>query len=867
MSLRDLDIDIKLDVDTRELLYANSAVEFFKENINSIKDELDIQFNINDSDAMREIRELQNEIQNLNRSNVDIDIRADYDQTLAQLRTIENRVNDLDHEDIFIDTDIRDATADILALRQHLRLLEMQAGRVDIDLDTVGAHAQLALLQAQINGIRGPNLGGASGGISSFFSADSLDPRGMAAGLLIKLGAITALMPLLPAIASTANVAIGAVGALGVAIGTLSMGALGLVSALGIAGIGVMGFSMIATSTIGALYEDNAKLTAEQQRLKVQTDKVVTSWNNLKTSLQGVTFDVVSTGAKTINKLLKESTPFLKNAGKGVNELFTNLNKSLKGSEMKDFFAMMRKDVKPLTLNLGNGLGNALKGVLNVMVAIRPLTKWVSKGFEGMMGNFSKWTEGLKTSKAFKGTMQYVKDNMPKLGSGLGNMTLGIVDFFRGFSGISTDGFTWFQNKMQEFADWAANLDSNEGFQEFLKDIKDNAPTVGGILKDLGSTIGSFWKMMTDGEGGDSALDKIRDITTAVSDFANNPNVQKIMNGGFKLDFGQIFGGIGDWFESGDAIAAFDKAFGSLGKTIRTKAKDTLKDALKGATTGLELGKIKLGDIVGDVKLKFSDITSKLPKLDFGSMLKNFKLPSVKWGSFIKKINWESIVKNVKWGSFIKPIKWGSFIKNISWRSFVKGLSWTSFVKTFSWSSFIKPISWSSFVKGLSWGSFVKGLSWSSFVKGVNLSSFIPEFSWPSMGSIKSSIMSKVSGVLPGFSSGLGRVPQDMDATVHKDETILQAHNAELLRKMGVLKGDGRNPTLDMNAMNSGGTGTTNTTTVTKNNAVATSQPVINVSVNVTGGNTNGETGNAVASAIESLFADFRDVFPAEREI
>lgn len=844
MSIRDLDIDINLDVDASELRRTNREIDDLVRSIQRIDDDIRIDAGLRDNDALEDLRRLRDEMRDIDRSNVDIDIRTDYDQTLAQLRTIENRVNDLDREDIFIDTDIRDATADILALRQHLRLLEMQAGRVDIDLDTVGAHAQLALLQAHINGIRGPNLGGASGGISSFFSVDSLDPRGMAAGLLIKLGAITALMPLLPAIASTANVAIGAVGALGVAIGTLSMGALGLVSALGIAGIGVMGFGMIAGSTIGALYEDNAKLTAEQQRLKVQTDKVVTSWNNLKTSLQGVTFDTVSTGAKTISKLLKESTPFLKNAGKGVNELFANLNKSLKGSEMKDFFAMMRKDVKPLTLNLGNGLGNALKGVLNVMVAIRPLTRWVSKGFEGMMGNFSKWTEGLKTSKAFKGTMQYVKDNMPKLGSGLGNMTLGIVDFFRGFSGISTDGFTWFQNKMQEFADWAANLDSNAGFQEFLKDIKDNAPTVGGILKDLGSTISSFWKMMTDGEGGDSALDKIRDITTAISDFANNPSVQKIMNGGFKLDFGQIFGGIGDWFKDGSGAAAFDKAFGSLGKTIRTKA----KDALKGALEGIDIGKIKFGEIVSDIKIKFGDIKSKLPKIDFGSTLKNLKLPkfNFKWPSLPKfNFKWPKLpsFKFPKLPSFKFP-KLPSFrFPKLPSFKFPKlpSFKWPSLPK-FKWPSLPK-FKWPSLPK-FSWPSFPR-FSWPAF----------PKFSWPKMPK------------LPGFSSGLGRVPQDMDATVHKDETILQAHNAELLRKMGVLKGDGRNPTLDMNAMNSGGTGTTNTTTVTKNNAVATSQPVINVSVNVTGGNTNGETGNAVASAIESLFADFRDVFPAEREV
>lgn len=124
-----------------------------------------------------------------------------------------------------------------------------------------------------------------------------------------------------------------------------------------------------------------------------------------------------------------------------------------------------------------------------------------------------------------------------------------------------------------------------------------------------------------------------------------------------------------------------------------------------------------------------------------------------------------------------------------------------------------------------------------------------------------SGAMNWVSENVLGFSSGIGRVPYDMVAEIHKDEAIIPAKEAQMLRDLGVINGDGRYPDVSLDSLR-GGEGSYQTTKNTNNSSIVHAP----VSIIVQGGNTNDETVFNIREAMEDFFADLGAVMPQVRE-
>ncbi|WP_346235734.1 hypothetical protein MKY04_09335 [Lysinibacillus telephonicus] len=119
-----------------------------------------------------------------------------------------------------------------------------------------------------------------------------------------------------------------------------------------------------------------------------------------------------------------------------------------------------------------------------------------------------------------------------------------------------------------------------------------------------------------------------------------------------------------------------------------------------------------------------------------------------------------------------------------------------------------------------------------------------------------------VTGWLPGFEVGLGRVPyDDMPALLHKDEAVLPAEEANFLRDAGILKGDGTGPTLDFGSSES-------YAETSQVRGTSTSSTVVQAPVNIVvqGGNTNEETGVAIKDALDEYFGNLNTIIPTPRE-
>ncbi|MFL0584721.1 hypothetical protein ACH0B6_19305 [Solibacillus silvestris] len=122
-------------------------------------------------------------------------------------------------------------------------------------------------------------------------------------------------------------------------------------------------------------------------------------------------------------------------------------------------------------------------------------------------------------------------------------------------------------------------------------------------------------------------------------------------------------------------------------------------------------------------------------------------------------------------------------------------------------------------------------------------------------------VVSKVTGIIPGFEVGLGRVPyDDMPALLHKDEAVLPKNEADILRNAGILKGEGTSPSLDFGDAANYNTAPVSSSTTT------TSKIQAPVQIIVQGGNTNDETVFNIREAMEDFFADLTATMPQVRE-
>ena len=119
-----------------------------------------------------------------------------------------------------------------------------------------------------------------------------------------------------------------------------------------------------------------------------------------------------------------------------------------------------------------------------------------------------------------------------------------------------------------------------------------------------------------------------------------------------------------------------------------------------------------------------------------------------------------------------------------------------------------------------------------------------------------SGVVSKVTGSLPGFEVGLGRVPYDeMPALLHKDEAILPADEADALRNAGILKGDGTDPTLDFDSASYN-----NAPAITNRTTQSTVQAPVQIIVQ--GSDKPQETARSIKEELEGWYSDLSTVFP-----
>jgi len=286
---------------------------------------------------------------------------------------------------------------------------------------------------------------------------------------MVKGGIFTALPALVPII----GVVAGGIGAIG--------------SALLSASAGAAGFAAVAIPAISGVIEANDRLAEAQEKVDKATNakerakamkelaaiqreytkeqlesikalqKFNSFFSDFRKQFEPGVLTAFNAGLEALQRILEMSQPAIQGVTDAVNNLMDSLNKNLGASDVKEFFTWMGETAGPYLEKMTKALGNFAMGLINMLVAFDPLAQAFANGFLDMSERFREWSATLDENPQFQNFMKFVQENAPTVLALFGNLIRTLVNFGVAMAPIGE----FVLNVANAFFEWTAELFKN----------------------------------------------------------------------------------------------------------------------------------------------------------------------------------------------------------------------------------------------------------------------------------------------------------------------------------------------------------------------------------------------------------------------
>lgn len=224
----------------------------------------------------------------------------------------------------------------------------------------------------------------------------------------------------------------------GVALGIAAGGAGALVTALIGASAAVGAFSLVAVPTINYLAELDAEVERGSEawnQLSEATRSTLTALDTLRASFAKLqerfrepTLEIFTIALQSANTMLGLFTPTVEASVGAVRRLAEAFQANLASGDVQAFFTWLGTTAGTYLESLGSAIGNFIMGFANMVVAFDPLAQSFAQGLLNMSERFREWAATLENNQAFQNFISYVQENGPTLLSFLGSTITFLVD-------------------------------------------------------------------------------------------------------------------------------------------------------------------------------------------------------------------------------------------------------------------------------------------------------------------------------------------------------------------------------------------------------------------------------------------------------
>jgi hypothetical protein len=283
------------------------------------------------------------------------------------------------------------------------------------------------------------------------------------------------------------------------AVGILAGAIGGLASQLTAATAGLGAFAVVAVPTISNLFEMNEALKEGEMKWSELSDAQHDAIHSLR-DFQGFfdgfrkqfeepILESFSKGLEIVEDVLTDLNPLFQTSVDTVNDLMTSLSKSVNSKDMQEFFTFLNEEGAPAFETLAKTAGNFLAGFLNMMEAFGPLGVDMSEGLLGLSEDFREWAATLEENQQFQDFIKYVEEHGPQMLEDIGNIFDLLIQLGEKFAPVGAA-------ILKFFGDWSEKQkEMNTKVENFKNDVGIFLEILKGIWKE---TIGEIIGELTD---------------------------------------------------------------------------------------------------------------------------------------------------------------------------------------------------------------------------------------------------------------------------------------------------------------------------------------------------------------------------------
>ncbi|PFZ66857.1 hypothetical protein [Bacillus wiedmannii] len=300
----------------------------------------------------------------------------------------------------------------------------------------------------------------------------------------------------------------------GITIGASAMtpallGGLGAVASLfGTAGIAAAGFGALAFTTIsktvetanqleGAQLKANAALiagdtkgyakqmalvqaimedlTEEEKKAVVAINQLSDAWRDMENKMAPTTLSLVANSTDFLRLTMTKLFPAFQGVGQSFSNMIGKMNEGITQGKADKFFEHMNTFAVPMFEKVMISAGNILKGLGDIMIAFTPLGMQLGDGMVSLTDKFAKWAAGLQSNPAFQNFVKQVQESTPVIMNLIGQLVLTLWDIVQALYPVSLQVLQLTANFLQ-WARESGALDTVLGLvSAAIKFVADNA--------------------------------------------------------------------------------------------------------------------------------------------------------------------------------------------------------------------------------------------------------------------------------------------------------------------------------------------------------------------------------------------------------